>query len=140
MAFMSQEKKAELAPRIKAILGKYGIKGSLSVRHHSTLVLNIASGRIDFIGNLNAVAAGKHRDLAPYISVEDSFTVNPYWYQEHFDGEALAFLGEVIPVMNEGNHDRSDIMTDYFDVGWYVEVKVGRWDRPYVLGNGKEGK
>lgn len=138
MAFMSQEKKAELAPRIKAILGKYGIKGSLSVYHHSTLVLNIASGRIDFIGNLNAVAAGKHDPH--FTPAKDSLDVNPYWYRDHFDGEALAFLGEVIPVMHEGNHDRSDIMTDYHDVGWYVSVKVGRWDRPYVLGNGKEGK
>lgn len=129
MAYMNQEKKAELAPRIKEILRKHQLKGSLGVHHHSTLVLNIASGPIDFIGNLNRVAASKNnREFTP---AKDSLDVNPYWYREHFDGEALAFLSEVIPVMNDGNHDRSDMMTDYHDVGWYVTVKIGRWDKPY---------
>ena len=131
MAYMSQEKKSELAPRIKAILRKYGVKGSLGVYHHSTLCLNIASGPIDFIGNVNAVAGGKHDEQ--WIAAKDHIDVNPYWYREHFDGAALDFLSEVIPVMNEGNHDRSDMMTDYFDVGWYVSVKVGRWNKPYQL-------
>jgi hypothetical protein len=35
--------------------------------------------------------------------------------------------------MNDGNHDRSDIQTDYFDVGWYVDVNIGRWNKPYIL-------
>jgi hypothetical protein len=29
------------------------------------------------------------------------------------------------------NHDNSDIMTDYFDVGWYVNIYVGKWNKPY---------
>ena len=39
MAYMSQERKAEITPKVKSILKKFGIKGSLSVRHHSTLSL-----------------------------------------------------------------------------------------------------
>jgi hypothetical protein len=35
--------------------------------------------------------------------------------------------------MNVGNHDRSDIQSDYFDVGWYVDVNVGAWNQPYEL-------
>jgi hypothetical protein len=35
--------------------------------------------------------------------------------------------------MNMGNHDNSDIMTDYFDVGWYVDVNIGLWNKPYIL-------
>ena len=46
--------------------------------------------------------------------------------------KALAFLSEVIPAMNVGNFDNSDPMTDYFHVGWYVDVNLGRWDKPYV--------
>jgi hypothetical protein len=42
-------------------------------------------------------------------------------------------LQEIMPLMNAGNHDRSDIQTDYFDVGWYVDVNIGRWDRPYQV-------
>jgi hypothetical protein len=35
--------------------------------------------------------------------------------------------------MNGGNHDNSDVQTDYFDVGWYVDVNIGSWDKPYTL-------
>jgi hypothetical protein len=114
MAYMSQEKKSKIAPVVKGILKKYGMKGSLSVDNHSTLCLNIASGPIQF-----------SEDGQP-------IDVNPYWYHEHYSGKALKFLKEVFAAMNDGNHDRSDSMTDYFDVGWYVRVNIGKWNKPYV--------
>lgn len=117
MAYMSQAKKAELAPAIKAICKKYGIKASLAVRHHSGLVLNIKEGPIDFIGN----------------SDNGHEQVNPYHYEKHYDSVALAFLEEVIPAMMIGNHNNSDIMSDYFDVGWYIYVNIGQWDKPYKV-------
>ena len=135
MAYVSQELKAKLSPAIKAALKKYGVKGSLAVRNHSTLVLNIKSGPIDFIGNLNkvcAVAPGADR-LGGYRPAVGSIDVNPYHYQSHFDGKALAFLSEVMPVMNTGNHDNSDIQSDYFDIGWYIDVNIGAWNKPYLL-------
>ena len=135
MAYMSQDRKAELAPAIKAVLKKYGVKGTLAVRHHSTLVLNIKSGPIDFIGNLNDVcrhAPGADR-YGAYREAAGSIDVNPYHYQSHFDGKALAFLSALMPAMNLGNHDRSDIQSDYFDVGWYVDVNIGAWNKPYIL-------
>ena len=52
MAYMSQERKKELAPAIKSVLKKYNMKGSISVRHYSTLVVTIKSGALDIIGNL----------------------------------------------------------------------------------------
>ena len=135
MAYMSQQRKAELAPAIKAVLKKFGVKASIAVRHHATLVLNIKSGPIDFIGNLNkvcSVAPGADR-YGAYRPAVGSIDVNPYHYQNHFDGKALAFLSAIMPVMNTGNHDRSDIQSDYFDVGWYVDVNIGAWNKPYEL-------
>ena len=48
MAFMNQEKKKRLAPRIKEILKKHNMKGTLSVDNYSTLNVNLQSGPIDF--------------------------------------------------------------------------------------------
>ena len=95
MAYIGQEKKKELAPRVKHILKKHGMKGTDSI--------------------------------------------NEYWYKAHFadNPKALAFLSEVIPALNVGNFDNSDPMTDYFHVGWYVDVNLGRWDKPYVYTGGK---
>ena len=139
MAYMSQEKKAKIAPVVKAVLKKYGIKGSLSVRNHLSLVLTIKSGKIDFVENYietdKNLFYGKKmdEDQINYIRNNQSVDVNVYWYKEHFSGVALSFLKEVIVAMNNGNHDRSDIQSDYFDVGWYVDVNIGKWNSPYVL-------
>ncbi|HET8688425.1 MAG TPA: hypothetical protein VFM18_17580 [Methanosarcina sp.] len=129
MAYMSQEKKAKLAPAIKAILKKYGFKGSLAVRNHSTLVLNIRQGNLDVIGNYNKIAGNR----ATRQALNGYLDVNEYWYKDHFDGKVLKFFSEVIPAMMTGNHNNSDSMTDYFDVGWYINIHVGQWDRPYAL-------
>lgn len=134
MAYVSQELKAKLAPTIKAVCKKYGVKATIGVNHHSTLVVNIKSGKIDFIGNYTKNHLGRAsafvRENQPEIK---SLDVNPYWYQEHFDGQARAFLHELLAAMNNGNHNNSDIQSDYFDVGWYVDVNIGRWNKPYVL-------
>jgi hypothetical protein len=131
MAYFNQQRKQERAPAIKAILKKYGVKGSLAVRNHMTFVLNIKSGSIDFIGNFNRVCGARNVDR--FNPAKGSIDVNGYWYHEHFDGKALAFLKEVLAAMNGGNHDNSDIQSDYFDVGWYVDVNIGTWDKPYIL-------
>ena len=134
MAYMNQERKAERAPAIKAILKKYNVKGSLAVRNHMTLVLNIKSGSVDFIGNFNkTVSSDFYLSARGFTPAEKSLDVNPYHYQDHFSGDAKAFMQEVFAVMNGGNHDRSDIQSDYFDVGWYVDVNVGQWNKPYTV-------
>ena len=60
MAYISQETKKELAPGIKAVLKKYGVKGSIGIHNHSSLVVNIKEGSIDFIAEANA----KNKEIA----------------------------------------------------------------------------
>ena len=139
MAYVSQELKAKLAPKIKAICKKYNVKASIAVNNHSTLIVNIKSGPIDFVenyiqNNKDGIASRKmSQDQIDYIRKKQSLDVNPYWYQENYSGKAKAFLSELIPAMNAGNHDRSDIQTDYFDVGWYSDVNIGSWNKPYTV-------
>ena len=134
MAYVSQEFKAKLAPTIKAICKKYGIKASLAVRNHSTLVLNIKQGSIDFIGNFNETVAKQPGGFRNGSPAKDSLDVNVYWYKEHFTGRALAFLSEIVPAMKGPDFfDHSDISTDYFHCSHYFNVHVGRWDKPYSL-------
>lgn len=134
MAWMNMERKQKLAPGVKKVLAKYGLKGSLSIRTNSTLILKIKSGKIDFEGSHARI-----REANPSMYYGDKYVprgslhVNPYHFERDFDGVALKFLAEVLNAMNVGNHDRSDIMSDYHDVGWYVEVRVGEWNKPYVL-------
>jgi hypothetical protein len=130
---MNQEMKANLAPAIKAILAEYGVKGTISVRHHMALVVKITAGKLDFINNYKDRVNsrwGSEGDAAP--PVRTSLTVNTHWFTEDFTDECLEFLTKLINAMNVGNHDRSDIMTDLFDVGWYIDIHIGTWEKPYL--------
>ena len=136
MAYMSQQKKKELAPAIREWCKMYGVKATIAVRNHSTLVVNIKSGRLPFCQNYFDTCnsgASYARPGNGVAEVPKYIQVNPYWCQEHFGGTCREFLKGLIARMNKGNHDNSDVMTDYFDVGWYVDVNIGDYDKPYEV-------
>lgn len=128
MAYVSKDMKAKIAPVVKEICKRYGVSGTLSVRNHTALVLTVSKGKIDFIGNVNRVC----KDRQQFRPAKGSISVNPHWFQEHFDGDALAFLSEVIPALKGPDYfDDSDIQSDYFSCSHYIDVSIGKWDKPY---------
>ena len=137
MAYMSQEMKKALAPQIKAVLKKHGYKASISVYHHSKLNVTIRSGATDLIEveNQRRIKAGNS------YKVEAAYTVNPYCIDSVYTGKIKEFLTELRDAMNGNgcatvkNHNNSDSQSDYFDVGWYIDISVGTYDKPYKVAN-----
>ncbi|MDD6581591.1 MAG: hypothetical protein PUF10_02790 [Bacteroidales bacterium] len=69
-----------------------------------------------------ADASDEHRTFNEYnASSEQGFTPRCH--------EVLRLMTEYA---NSYNYDNSDIMTDYFDVNFYLTVEVGKWDKAYV--------
>jgi hypothetical protein len=131
MAYMNQEKKAVIAAKLKPVLKKYGVKGTLSVRNHMSIVLNVKSGGIDFIENY--LADNKCQDES-FVRRYGSIDVNPYWFQDHFTGKAKDFLAEAFDALKgAGYYNNSDAMTDYFDTAYYYDINIGKWNKPYTL-------
>jgi hypothetical protein len=139
MAYMNQERKAKIATAIKPILAKYGLKGSLSVRNHSTICLTVKSGKIDFIENYintdhNTWSGKMDQRTIDSIRKSRSLDVNPYWFHEHFSGVAKDFLSEAFQALKAADwYDESDAQTDYFNTAYYVDLNIGKWNKPYVL-------
>lgn len=133
MAYVDQSKKAKIAPVIKALLKEYGLKGSLSVRNHSTLVLTVKEGTIDFIGDYNTMgdqndSMGRFQPATTYLGI------NPYWIDRNHSGKAAEFLSKAVTALRgEDFFDESDIQSDYFHCAHYVDIKIGQWDKPYIL-------
>lgn len=114
MAYMNQKRKKVLAPAIKAVLKEFGMKGSIAVNNHSTLVVNIKEGPIDF-------------------GDQDYIQINPYWIEEHYEGVAQKFLVKLLAAMKGTMwYDNSNAMIDYFDTAYYTDINVGLWNKPYV--------
>jgi hypothetical protein len=121
---MNQEKKAVIAAKLKPVLKKYGVKGTLSVRNHSSIVLNVKAGKVDF--------------FTDYGDVEDALKfgiqVNPYWFQDHFTGKSKKFLAEAFDAMKSaGYYNNSDAQIDYFDCAYFYDINIGKWNKPYEL-------
>lgn len=124
MAYFNAEMKAKLAPAIKAICNKYGVKATIAVRNYSTLVLNIKSGKLDFLNNYDSNR----------MHNETYLQINTSWYHDQFSGNCKRFLEEVIAAMKGPDFfDHSDAMTDYFHRSHYIDINVGNWQKPYVL-------
>ena len=117
MAYISQKDKAELAPGIKRVLKKYGMKGSIAIKHHFSLVVNVQSGPLDFTH-----------------SHGDGYTqVNTYHIDRHYSGDVRQFLNELVVAMKGTKwFDKSDIQSDYFHTAYYIDINIGRWNKPYV--------
>ena len=121
MAYVSQEDKAKLAPQIKKVLSKYGMKGSISIRHHMSLVVTLQSGAIDF---------------KDYSHGDGYIQVNTYHIESHYQGKAQKFLTELLAAMKGPNYFcDDDAMTDYFHRSHYTDINVGKWNKPYFLQN-----
>lgn len=120
MAYISQEQKAKIAALLKPIMPK-GWKYSLSIHNHSSLTLTIASAPVD----LPKVLYGESAKQA---------SVNPYHFDHQFkDKSYVDLFKKIVAALNLDNYDRSDIQTDYFDVGHYVTLQFGRWDKPFKV-------
>lgn len=126
MAYMPQSKKAEIAAKLKSVIPA-GWKYSLSVRNCSEIVLTIQSAPLDLLAKMNAAAAVRGELPMDYVSM-----ISAKWLEKAFEGEALAVMERIADVLNDGNYDRSDIQTDYFDVGWYSYIGIGRFGKPFV--------
>lgn len=140
MAYFNQDKKEKIQPLIKALLAKYKMKGSLSVRHHSTVVLTLKSGELDILNNFHAVQLEEYNkrggtDHWGFKSeppkVREYIDVNTYHVGSAFTGEVRQFMLDAMEILNIDNYDHSDVQSDYFNVGHYVDIRVGTYDKFY---------
>lgn len=124
MAYIKTEQVKEIRTQLKKEFPN--LKFSVTRHHYSKVSIIIKSGDMDFFSNYNV----KRNDI-----VGDYIIVSPYHYEKDFtDQEILNTLKKIIEIAHgQGWYDNSDSMTDYFDTAYYVDIKIGEWDNPYVV-------
>ena len=113
MAYVSQDLKKKIVSALKPVMEKYGMSATYSVSHYSTFCVKLKSGVIDF---------GKTEGQ-----------VNVYWVDDNYSGVAREFLKEVLNTIKVTGkwYDNSDAMNDYFDTAFYIDINIGKWNKPY---------
>lgn len=141
MAYVSKEKKEKIVAQLKKVVPKTW-KYTVSVNHHSTLCFNLKSAPVPFTEILNA----RHRKWTKERNERLGWAnTDEYQDSNHFEIERLeidkveglnddvkAVIKAISAAINIDNFDNSDSQTDYFHVGHYVQLNIGRWGRPYI--------
>lgn len=141
MAYFSQKMKKKVSPKIKSVLKKYGVKGTISVDNYSSLVVNIKKGRLDFLGaDLKIQISDYKKMLLPEVNKSEYLQVNIYHvekkHREVGETEIANFFKELIQAIKGANwYNRSDTSIDYFDTSYFIRINIGKWDKPYELIN-----
>jgi hypothetical protein len=131
MAYMNQERKNQLAPGIKKVLADYGMKATIATDRF-TIKINVKEGPLDLVGDFNKTVASERERKGQKWTDMDYVDVNPYWFKNQFSNiDNLQFVEKLLMAANDGNWDKSDSQIDYFNVGWYVDLNIGRYDKPY---------
>lgn len=106
MAYITSEQVKEIREHIKKKFpSSNGWKFSIKKENHSSVRIEVLQGPVNFQNK-------------PGQSIRITQETHPY-------------LQQIYSIANCGNYDNSDSMTDYFDVGWYVWLSVGAWDKEY---------
>lgn len=136
MAFMNQSKKKVIKAALDEVVPAE-IKYSLAVDNHSTIVMTIKSAPIDLIEILaDGIEDRGNAERADYIRKVRYYDLNVYHMDKafvHFSERLQETFDNILKALNTGNWDKSDIMTDYFDVGHYVDLRIGSWKKPFEV-------
>lgn len=109
MAHITQAQKKNISSLLKEIKELKNWSYSLSINNHSEIIMKVKSAPVK-------IPEG-----------ETYFQVNPYYVHEYNN----ELLNKIISILNTDNYNRSRIEIDYHDVGHYIRLTFGTWDKPF---------
>jgi hypothetical protein len=115
MAYMSSARAKEIRQKLrKEFPSSDGWKLSVTNDNYSSLNVRILEAPIDFKVKRQPV--------------------NHYWLKDNHghDPEVYEALKKMKDICMDGNWDNSEPMVDYFDVGWYIDIQIGSWDKDFI--------
>ena len=138
MAYISKAQVQEKRKLINQLCKEYRIHATVSGSNSSEITVTIRSGVIDFLANhVETVKRDftnnkQHIENAEWHAKRGHFTINQHCVNHQFSGIALDFM-EKLFVIVKLYHYKDDKIPVYFNYAWYIDVKIGEWDKPYEL-------
>jgi hypothetical protein len=118
MAYISAEQVKVMRDQIKKLMpSKEGWKVSVTRENHSTVNVVIYVSPIELREDAN----------------RDRETVNDYYINERENKGSIDVLTKLNAIIKNGWYDKSDAMTDYFNISWYCNIKLGDCVKPFIV-------
>lgn len=139
MAYIEKERVAEIRVELKKLFPKF--KFSVTRQNYSSVNIKIMKGDIDFFDDDMRADGTNHfgdsRKLSDYVKAERHTSVNEYYIEENWMGEAQKMLSQIRDIACKGNYNRNagDMGADYPDWNFFVHISVGSYDKPYEFIN-----
>lgn len=124
MAYINKEQKSKIAAALKGIMPK-NWKYSLRLENHSQITMTIQSAPVDLVAMLvkrSEYGQSGHIQLS-HCNIEQTFT----------DPAVTEIMVKARNALNLDNFDNSDSMSDYYSVGHYIAMHLGKWDKPFTV-------
>lgn len=137
MAYIEKERVAEIRAELKKLFPTF--KFSVTRQDHSSVVIKILKGDIDFFDDaMRPDGTNNHGEtykLSDYRKEQGHTSVNHFWIEDHWCGEAQEMLLKIKEIACKGNVDRNagDMGADYPAWNFFVEISIGAYNRPYEL-------
>lgn len=82
-----------------------------------------------------ALMSAPRSPLKSTAPVQGHTDVNEYHLSrsEYLTPAGINLFRKVYKIASTWNWDRSDIQSDYFDVNYYLNLSVGKWDKPFEV-------
>ena len=137
MAYISTDDVKHIRNELKKELPQY--KFSVVRDHHSSVSISLMKGPafndyeyFDRYNNTITTANlgdGEHHQI-------NQFHLEDFYGKENADIlSKIDTISRTAPAKNGGKvwYNDSDIMTDYFDIAYYVHISVGKWNKSYEV-------
>ena len=127
---LNKESVAKIKADLKPILAHYKVKATVSVRDWREIHLNIKSSQFDFLG---AYADKNDEYIFKRGYLQMTANSNTRW-TKWASGDMLKFLNAALDALKGGvYYDKSDALSDNFDVSYYIYINIGNFGTPYII-------
>lgn len=116
MAYISAEQTRQIKKNLKKEFPN--VKFSVTNHNFTSVSVRIMESDIDFSDIMSGCSG-----------VGGEMSINHYHLYNY--GKHEPMFRKIVDIINVGNHNNSRPEIDYFDVGWYIHLNIGKWDKPY---------
>ena len=137
MAYISAEDVKHIRNELKKELPQY--KFSVVRDHHSSVSISLMKGPAfndyEYFDRYNNTITTAN------LSDGEHHQINQFHLEDFYGKENAEILSKIdtisrtAPAKNGGKvwYNDSDIMTDYFDIAYYIHISVGKWNKSYEV-------